>query len=355
MLLPDSMELRICVPYNSRSTAWASFDGRGRVELKQGDHIKVTASKYPFPTVCADRQSTDWFQSISRTLKWNERERQKSFVVVEEGPARNAMKKTHAHDTRANLDSNDVIEEDDNEDEDDGSNEDEAFDIEFSSPTSSSGPKTDDNSPSAEEEARAMRKTAEETGWSSSSSTSAPAHLAAVALRKAGIADSRFSMTGVESPDRFGQPNPHPPAVSPRHMASNANTSGMINVDLGEPQMTTSPRSRSSPGHIHHGHHHQAADNGEEGDRDHIHNPKSTLAGAKSKIPRDRDFDAESMKTPRPAHAVARHPGEVSQNHEHRSGGHRRSLSHDVGGFGQRRAFAVWGHDESDPSDSDNN
>ncbi|EDR08920.1 uncharacterized protein LACBIDRAFT_166577, partial [Laccaria bicolor S238N-H82] len=79
MLLPDSMELRICVPYNSRSTAWASFDGRGRVELQQGDHIKVTASKYPFPTVCADKQSTDWFHAISRTLKWNERERQKSF------------------------------------------------------------------------------------------------------------------------------------------------------------------------------------------------------------------------------------------------------------------------------------
>lgn len=31
MLLPDSMELRICVPYNSRSTAWASFDGRGQM------------------------------------------------------------------------------------------------------------------------------------------------------------------------------------------------------------------------------------------------------------------------------------------------------------------------------------
>ncbi|GBC03543.1 hypothetical protein RclHR1_05190007 [Rhizophagus clarus] len=84
MLLPDSMELRICVPYNSRSTAWASFDGRNRVELRQGDHIKVTPSKYPFPTVCMDSQSTDWFNSISRCLRWNERDRQKSFVVVEE-------------------------------------------------------------------------------------------------------------------------------------------------------------------------------------------------------------------------------------------------------------------------------
>lgn len=84
MLLPDSMELRIAVPYNSRSTAWASFDGRGRVELKQGDHIKVTASRYPFPTICQQTQSVDWFKSISRTLKWNERQRQKSFVVFEE-------------------------------------------------------------------------------------------------------------------------------------------------------------------------------------------------------------------------------------------------------------------------------
>ncbi|KAI0305637.1 ATP-NAD kinase-like domain-containing protein, partial [Multifurca ochricompacta] len=92
MLLPDSMEVRVCVPFNSRSTAWASFDGRGRVELKQGDHIKVTASKFPFPTVCADKQSTDWFHAISRTLKWNERERQKSFVVVEEGPTKEERK-----------------------------------------------------------------------------------------------------------------------------------------------------------------------------------------------------------------------------------------------------------------------
>ena len=33
-----------------------AFDGRSRVEFKQGDHIKVTASKYPFPT---NKQSTD--------------------------------------------------------------------------------------------------------------------------------------------------------------------------------------------------------------------------------------------------------------------------------------------------------
>ncbi|KAG0212891.1 hypothetical protein BGX31_001374, partial [Mortierella sp. GBA43] len=83
MLLPDSMELRICVPFDSRSTAWASFDGRGRVELKRGDHIKVTASLYPFPTICSSTQSSDWFHSLSRCLRWNERGRQKAFNIVE--------------------------------------------------------------------------------------------------------------------------------------------------------------------------------------------------------------------------------------------------------------------------------
>ncbi|KAG1758528.1 ATP-NAD kinase-like domain-containing protein [Suillus occidentalis] len=59
-MLLDNMELHICIPYNSRSTAWLSFDGRG-----QGDHIKITASNHPFPIVCADQQSTDWFHAIS--------------------------------------------------------------------------------------------------------------------------------------------------------------------------------------------------------------------------------------------------------------------------------------------------
>ncbi|BGP40340.1 hypothetical protein JCM10449v2_004301 [Rhodotorula kratochvilovae] len=151
MLLPDSMELRICVPYNSRSTAWASFDGRGRVELRQGDHIKVTASPYPFPTVCADKQSTDWFHSIARTLKWNERQRQKSFVILEEGrkkprsangrntdppPSSKAAPKKQAtfaadpvqgHAPAGTVEEED--EEDEEDDEDEGEDTEEEYDI----------------------------------------------------------------------------------------------------------------------------------------------------------------------------------------------------------------------------------
>lgn len=51
--------------------------------MLEGDHIKVTASKHSFPTVCKEDQSTDWFNSLQTCLHWNKRERQKSFAFVE--------------------------------------------------------------------------------------------------------------------------------------------------------------------------------------------------------------------------------------------------------------------------------
>jgi NAD+ kinase len=71
MVLSDTMLLRVSVPRNSRATAYCAFDGKGRVELKQGDCVTITASQYPFPTVA--RTDTEWFDSVSRTLRWNTR------------------------------------------------------------------------------------------------------------------------------------------------------------------------------------------------------------------------------------------------------------------------------------------
>jgi NAD+ kinase len=79
LLVPDSMVLRVVVPTDSRSTAWCSFDGRNRLELKQGDYVAISASRFPFPTVLKQKEAGDWFESISRTLNWNERKRQKKF------------------------------------------------------------------------------------------------------------------------------------------------------------------------------------------------------------------------------------------------------------------------------------
>ncbi|KAI1382141.1 ATP-NAD kinase [Hypoxylon crocopeplum] len=71
MVLSDTMLLRVSIPRNSRATAYCAFDGKGRVELKQGDCVTITASQYPFPTVM--RSGTEWFDSVSRTLQWNTR------------------------------------------------------------------------------------------------------------------------------------------------------------------------------------------------------------------------------------------------------------------------------------------
>ncbi|KAJ2997588.1 hypothetical protein HDV02_005400 [Globomyces sp. JEL0801] len=77
MILPDTMDVRVLVPEDSRSTAWVSFDGRHRVHLKAGDSIQIVASQDPVPTLCLVRQSDDWFNGLETCLAWNKRSRQK--------------------------------------------------------------------------------------------------------------------------------------------------------------------------------------------------------------------------------------------------------------------------------------
>ncbi|KAF2774308.1 ATP-NAD kinase [Teratosphaeria nubilosa] len=71
MLLNDDMALKVSIPTSGRGGAFVSFDGKGRVELGRGDEVVVRASQYPFPTVMG--QPLEWFDSISRTLRWNTR------------------------------------------------------------------------------------------------------------------------------------------------------------------------------------------------------------------------------------------------------------------------------------------
>ena len=74
MVLSDTLLLKVCVPRNSRSTAYASFDGKGRVELRKGDYVQVEAGRYPFPTVVSQHGTGgEWFESVRRALRWNNR------------------------------------------------------------------------------------------------------------------------------------------------------------------------------------------------------------------------------------------------------------------------------------------
>lgn len=80
IILPDTIVLRAGVPYDARTSSWASFDGKERVELRPGDYVTISASRFPFPNVLPfDRRRTDWIDSISRTLQWNSRQKQKAF------------------------------------------------------------------------------------------------------------------------------------------------------------------------------------------------------------------------------------------------------------------------------------
>jgi NAD+ kinase len=84
VILPDTIVLRIGVPYDARTSSWASFDGRERIELRPGDYVTVSASRYPFACVQQHgRRSEDWINSISAKLNWNSRQRQKSFKAWE--------------------------------------------------------------------------------------------------------------------------------------------------------------------------------------------------------------------------------------------------------------------------------
>jgi len=90
MVLSDTLCLRICVPKGSRSTAYASFDGKGRVELRRGDEVRVEAGRYPFPTVVGEGGTGgEWFESVRRALRWNTRGAvQKSFGGKDPGVTR---------------------------------------------------------------------------------------------------------------------------------------------------------------------------------------------------------------------------------------------------------------------------
>ncbi|KAL1895230.1 hypothetical protein Sste5346_005375 [Sporothrix stenoceras] len=80
IILPDTIVLRVGVPYDARTSSWASFDGRERLELNPGDYVTISASRFPFASVQAPgRRSEDWVNSISGKLGWNTRQKQKAY------------------------------------------------------------------------------------------------------------------------------------------------------------------------------------------------------------------------------------------------------------------------------------
>ena len=114
----------------------------------------------------------------------------------------------------------------------------------------------------------------------------------------------RTFASGLISPGRFASTLAHTPTVASRHVEFNI--PGSPSTDESPPQ----------------------SDEAQYGARDDIRSPEPP--SAKSRIPKDRELGLGPVKTPIPI-VHGRPPG---QHHEH-------------------RAFAVWGHDESDSNASD--
>uniref|UniRef100_G1THB2 NAD(+) kinase n=1 Tax=Oryctolagus cuniculus TaxID=9986 RepID=G1THB2_RABIT len=86
IVVPAGVELQITLSPEARNTAWVSFDGRKRQEIRHGDSISITTSCYPLPSICVRDAVSDWFESLAQCLHWNVRKKQAHFPEEEEEP-----------------------------------------------------------------------------------------------------------------------------------------------------------------------------------------------------------------------------------------------------------------------------
>jgi NAD+ kinase len=264
-------------------------------------------------------------------------------VVVEEGPAKATSRKSSrlvqstipGNEIQAPQTSPDSVDEsaEDNESEEDETSEDEDdhFDINDSSPEAAAPLSTVENRQTPEEEALAMEKARELEGGATPEAAALALHEGNAYMRSVkskarsrSRERSRFrshSSSGVDTPGRFAGPTPHPPHIAPRH------------VEFTDLLPLSPAKSSDSLEPVHPAQH---------GSRDDINTQKSVHSG-RSRIPRDRDVDAESMNMKTPTVADLMHGG---KRVHHR--GHSPEQQHH-----HHRAFAVWGQDESDSNASD--
>ncbi|PIN22488.1 NAD(+) kinase [Handroanthus impetiginosus] len=76
LILPEYVTLRVVVPFNSRSHAWVSFDGKGRKQSAPGDALVCSMATWPVPTACQVDSTSDFLRSIHDGLHWNLRKAQ---------------------------------------------------------------------------------------------------------------------------------------------------------------------------------------------------------------------------------------------------------------------------------------
>lgn len=72
LVVPESSDILIHLPCQSRRGARASFDGRSAMELEPGSSIQCHTSECPMPVVNLGQLDHDWYEGITQKLKWND-------------------------------------------------------------------------------------------------------------------------------------------------------------------------------------------------------------------------------------------------------------------------------------------
>ncbi|XP_044758237.1 NAD kinase-like isoform X1 [Coccinella septempunctata] len=106
IVVPAGVELKITPSSGSRNSSYVCFDGRHHQELKPGDSLRVTTSIYPVPSICAQDQISDWFDSLAECLHWNVRKKQKHLDELTD------LTHSSSNDTLDSLDQSETIEKD---------------------------------------------------------------------------------------------------------------------------------------------------------------------------------------------------------------------------------------------------
>ena len=236
--------------------------------------------------------------------------------MVEEASPVKPKKRVRRSDTisdRPKIGGSDAVEEHIDEEDEVSDEEEEGFDIDDSSPESALSA-----SLTVQEQLIGREKTYDNMMGGTFQKAVTTSAVKAERRRKSRSRSRSSVRSGVETPNRFAGPQPHIPPRSPRHVEF---------VPLPH-VLPGSELARSE---------HQ----GEKGD-----SYFSRLGGARRRHGRNGNVEGENADTPKPstlthsslAHARPRGPSHRSRSMDHPSG---------------RRAFAVWGNDETDSNASD--
>lgn len=80
-VVSDNQVIKVAIPKNARDSAYVAFDGKRKMELKQGEFVEVKFSKYPLVWFCETSDNDDWLEAIEASFNMGEKRDRKSLEI----------------------------------------------------------------------------------------------------------------------------------------------------------------------------------------------------------------------------------------------------------------------------------